>query len=77
VFPRIRRESERARRCREKAAFYRRVIEEAERPGGRGSYPGWARTKAILLEMAEAYGRDGRDAEARAASLAANHQPQS
>jgi hypothetical protein len=53
------------------------VIEQAERPGGRGSYPGWARTKAILLEMAEAYGRDGRDAEARAASLAANHRPQS
>jgi hypothetical protein len=52
--------------CRKRAAFYRKVIEQAERPGGRGSYPRWAETRAILLEMAESFERDAREAEGQA-----------
>lgn len=60
---------DKAASCRQKAALYRTVIERAERPGGRGSYPRWAEIKAILLEMAEEFEREAAEADARAAEM--------
>jgi hypothetical protein len=55
---------DKAESYRQRAAFYRHLIEQAERPGGRGSYPRWAETKAILLQMAEDFERDAAIADA-------------
>lgn len=58
----------RAEGCRQRAALYRRVIEQAEQhPRGRGSHPRWEEVKAILLEMAEDFEHEAADSEARAA----------
>lgn len=58
---------EKAESYRQIAAFYRNLIEQAECPGGRGSYPRWAETKAILLETAECFECYAEAADARAA----------
>jgi hypothetical protein len=55
---------EKAESYRRRAAFYRTLIEQAERPGGRGGYPRWNETKAILLQMAEDFERNAAIAEA-------------
>jgi hypothetical protein len=60
---------DRAESCRERAALYRRVIERAERPRGRATHPGWAKTKAILLEVADDLECEAREAEAQAAQF--------
>ena len=54
---------DRAESCRKRAAPYRSVIERAERPGGRGSYPGWVEVKAILLEMIEDFEHEAAEAD--------------
>jgi hypothetical protein len=55
---------EKAESYRLRAAFYRTLIEQAERAGGRGGYPRWAETKAILLQMAEEFERGAAIADA-------------
>ena len=57
---------EKADSYRQRAAFYRNVIEQAECPGGRGSYPRWPKTKAILVQMAEGFECYAAAADARA-----------
>lgn len=58
---------EKAESYRRTAAFYRNLIEQAQCPGGRGSYPRWAETKAILLQTAESFECYAAAADARAA----------
>lgn len=51
----------------ESAKRWRAHIEREERPGGYGDYPGWAETKAFLIELAAWCERDAAQALAEAA----------
>jgi hypothetical protein len=58
-----------AARYRARAAHYRALIEQEERPGGACIYKNWPQTRAILLETAEWCERDAEAAMLEAAVI--------